>query len=197
MFIRTTLHAGAPQSCLALPSTYCEFEEPSNPCSTIDRQPLRTDHASGCQWQWHNTWLGDLAQGRGRNLDELRRLQLEGGWGRGRKLPKTVCRWALVKPAAVDLNGFGLKAHLLGTLSSACRRNCGGVQRTGRLVFMLEVDIHFALPCELYQALRKGGDLLRLVATRLTQAERGVAGRPCAVQVSGNSSVSAIQSAAL
>ena len=96
MFMRTMLQP-ARHSLFALPTTYCEFDEPSSPCTRMAvGRDART--SSGCQWQWQSTWLAIWFAGRRRDLDQLR-----SGAGRslvrGRKFPTMVCRWPLRKKA--------------------------------------------------------------------------------------------------
>ena len=55
MFMRTMLQP-ARQSLFELPTTYCESDEPSSPCTMMAvGRAART--SSGCQWQWQRTWL--------------------------------------------------------------------------------------------------------------------------------------------
>ena len=55
MFMRMMLQPLC-QSLLALPTTYCELEEPSRPW-TMMAVGLAARTSSGCQWQWQRTWL--------------------------------------------------------------------------------------------------------------------------------------------
>src|SRR5882757_4973102 len=94
MFMRTTLQP-ARHSLFALPTTYCEFEEPSSPCTMMAvGRDART--SVGCQWQSQLTrlaiWLPTAGE-TSTSTDSAGGSELV----RGRKLPRMVCRWAFEK----------------------------------------------------------------------------------------------------
>ena len=114
--------APARQSLLALPTTYCELDEPSRPWTmmAVGRE-ART--SAGCQWQWQRTWLAiwlsvagetstSSASGGGRRL------------GRGRKLPRMVWRWPLAQEAARLELGCGGEWSWLGVVTSGIDLLC-------------------------------------------------------------------------
>ncbi len=85
-----------------------------------------------------------------------------------------VCRWPFEQPAARNERLRAAKVTVAG-LPQRLAQEGRGVQRAGGLVLVLEVDVDFAVAGELDQPLGEGGNLLRLVASGLAQAERGVA----------------------
>jgi hypothetical protein len=111
MFMRTTLHPAA-HARAELPSTYCEREDPSRPCTS---STVRHSPAFACQWQWQSTWLAprvwaaaSASANRPGALESSRpgtpspgstSMMCASGSGktycRGRKLPIRVCRCPL------------------------------------------------------------------------------------------------------
>ena len=164
MFMRMMLQP-ARQSLLALPTTYCEFEEPSRPCTmmTVGRAGANLFRLPVAVAE---NLAGDLAC---RARARLRRAASSGGGQMVVRAEGSCRRWSADdrwRASGADENSSAVlrrSAHPVrrpaSVLSSApaarVREERCRVERAGRFVLVLEVDVDVALAARVRRSARR------------------------------------------
>jgi hypothetical protein len=120
MFMRMMLQP-ARHSLFALPTTYCEFDEPSRPCTMMAvGRVART--SSGCQWQWQRTWLEIWSPSRARPRPVALLGRGSDGWA-GKIVAEDGLQVAVAKETpGLKLIGFQLAARSIDLGILACHQ---------------------------------------------------------------------------